>query len=314
MVERVVAGQGGMTMGARIGFIGLGNMGRPMAGHLAAAGLDLTVHDRRVELGREVAAALRARWVATPREAAAASDILILMLPDGRVVRDVLLDDPDGAAAGLGRGTLVVDMSSSDPGVYPEILPALEERGVGLIDAPVSGGVKGAEAATLTIMAGGDAALVDRALPILETMSGRVFRTGPLGSGQAVKALNNLCSAGALMLTLEALLIGQRFGLDPTLMTEILNVSTGRNNSTDKKIIPFILNREFNSGFAHKLMAKDIQTALSIAEATSTPTELSALTLDLARRAMADLGEEADHTAVARYLEARVGEELKGRA
>ncbi|MDX1541569.1 MAG: NAD(P)-dependent oxidoreductase, partial [Geminicoccaceae bacterium] len=211
---------------------------------------------------------------------------------------------------GLRSGTLVIDMSSSDPVAYGELVPALAAKGAGLIDAPVSGGVKGAEAATLTIMAGGDPAHIDRALPVLAAMSAQVFRTGPLGSGQAMKALNNLCSAGALMLTIEALLIGQRFGLDAKLMTEILNVSTGRNNSTDKKIIPFVLSRKLDSGFSHKLMTKDLQTALSIAEQTQTTVELSAVTLALARRALAALGDEADHTAVARYFEQLVGEQL----
>jgi 3-hydroxyisobutyrate dehydrogenase len=299
-------------MGESIGFIGLGNMGRPMAGHLAGAGYRLTVADRRDGLAVEVAAALDARAVATPAEVARDADLLILMLPDGRVVRNVLLDEPDGAAHGLREGSLVIDMSSSDPAIYPEIEPVLAEHGVALVDAPVSGGVKGAEAASLTIMAGGEPTAIDRALPVLETMSARVFRIGGLGTGQAMKALNNLCSAGALMLTIEALLIGQRFGLDPTLMTEILNVSTGRNNSTDKKIIPFVLSRTFDSGFAQRLMVKDLQTALSIAEQTGTKLELSPFVLDLARRALDELGDDADHTAVARFFEHTVGDELKG--
>lgn len=298
-------------MSESVGFIGLGNMGRPMAGHLARAGHRLLVGDRREGLADDVAAAIGASARATSAEVAREADVLILMLPDGRVVGDVLLDDPDGASGGLQEGALVIDMSSSDPVVYQEIEPALTKRGIGLIDAPVSGGVMGAEAASLTIMAGGDGALVERAMPLLDAMSARVFATGPLGSGQAMKALNNLCSAGALMLTIEALLIGQRFGLDAKLMTEVLNASTGRNNSTDKKIIPFVLSRTFDSGFAHRLMTKDIQTALSIAEQTGTPTELSAHTLELARRALDELGDDADHTAVARLFENRVGERLE---
>ncbi|HEX6142806.1 MAG TPA: NAD(P)-dependent oxidoreductase [Geminicoccaceae bacterium] len=297
-----------------IGFIGLGNMGRPMAAHLVRHGYRVRGYDRRDEVLAEAAAAAGLEAARTPADAARGADLLILMLPDGRVVRDVLVDDPEGALRGIADGALVIDMSSSDPKVYDELAPAVAAEGAGLIDAPVSGGVKGAEAASLTTMAGGPADLVDRALPVLQAMSARVFRTGALGSGQAMKALNNLCSAGALMLTIEALLIGQRFGLDATLMTEVLNASTGRNNSTDKKILPFILSRRFDSGFAHKLMTKDVQTALSIAQQTGTEAELSALTLDLARRALDALGDDADHTAVARYLEDRVGEQLKGRA
>ena len=202
-------------------------------------------------------------------------------------------------------------MSSSDPGVYPEIEAALAARGGRLVDAPVSGAVTGAEAGTLTIMAGGEAGAIDRAAPLFGLMGQRLFRTGALGSGQAMKALNNLASAGAFLLTLEVLLIGQRSGLDPQLMTEILNVSTGRNNSTDKKIIPHVLSRRFDSGFALALMAKDLTTALALAERTGTPTVLGAPTLEAARAALAALGPGADHTALARWLEDRVGEELR---
>ena len=294
-----------------IGFIGLGNMGWPMAQHLRRAGHALVVQDAAPGRAEAFARATGAIPAANPAEVAAGCTLLITMLPDGHVVRDVLLG-PDGAAAALRHGALVVDMSSADPTAYPEIERALLARGSGLIDAPVSGGVKGAEAATLTIMAGGDDRLIDRAQPVLEVMSGKVFRTGPLGSGQAMKALNNLTSAGALILTIEALLIGQRFGLDARLMTEILNVSTGRNNSTDKKIIPFVLSRKFNSGFGLKLMAKDVQTALSLAHATGSAAELGEHTLELTKRALELLGDDVDHTAIARLVESLSGEELRG--
>jgi 3-hydroxyisobutyrate dehydrogenase len=171
--------------------------------------------------------------------------------------------------------------------------------------------VSGAEAATLTIMAGGDGAVIDRVMPLFELVGQRVFRTGALGSGQAMKALNNLGSAGCFLLTLEILLIGQRFGLDPELMTEILNVSTGRNNSTEKKIVPHVLSRRFDSGFALALMTKDLTTALGLAETTATPTRLAAATLEIARAALAALGPGADHTELARALEAEVGTELR---
>jgi 3-hydroxyisobutyrate dehydrogenase len=297
-------------MNGAIGFIGLGNMGWAMARNLAGAGFDLVVNDAAPGRADAFAADIGGQAVAAPAAVGRATGLVILMLPDGRVVREVLTRVSDGVIAGLAPGALVVDMSSSDPTVYDDLVPALAAKGARLIDAPVSGGVKGAEAATLTIMAGGEAALIDRAEPALQAMSARLFRTGGLGSGQAMKALNNLCSAGAMILTIEALLIGQRFGLDAKLMTEILNVSTGRNNSTDKKIIPHVLSRRFDSGFSIKLMTKDVQTALSIARATGTPSELGAHTLELARRALEELGDDADHTAIARFLEMVAGEEL----
>jgi 3-hydroxyisobutyrate dehydrogenase len=289
--------------GEAIGFVGLGRMGWPMARHLAAAGHRLVVLDaapeRAAAFAREVGAEVAPDLAGLARP----SGVIITMLPDG-AVRAVVLD---GIAGAIGGGGLVVDMGSSDPGVYPELASALAARGAGLVDAPVSGGVAGAEAATLTIMAGGAPAAIDRTLPLLRLMGARIFRAGALGSGQAMKALNNLCSAGALILTVEALLIGQRFGLDPALMTEILNVSTGRSNATDKKIVPHVLSRRFDSGFALALMAKDVATALGLAAATSTPTRLAAPTVEIVHDALAALGPGADHTEVARLLERRVG-------
>jgi len=293
--------------GKTVGFIGLGNMGWPMARHLAAAGHTLVVHDAAP--GRAAAFA-RETGASAPGDLAglaSGSAVVITMLPDGRVVREVVRG---GLIAGIRAGAVMVDMSSSDPSIYPELDAALAGRGATIIDAPVSGGVKGAEAATLTIMAGGEVAAIDRVEPLLACMGARIFRTGGLGTGQAMKALNNLCSAGAMILTLEALLIGRRYGLDPTLMTEILNVSTGRNNATDKKIIPHVLSRRFDAGFALGLMEKDLTTALAIAETTATPSVLAGPILEVARAAMAGLGPAADHTEIARHLEALAGSEL----
>jgi 3-hydroxyisobutyrate dehydrogenase len=296
-----------------VGFVGLGNMGWPMARHLRAGGVDLVLHDARAGRAARFAAEHGGRVAADPAELARASEVVITMLPNGDVVREVVFGSgARGLLEGLGPGAILVDMGSSDPRIYAEIEPALHRRSALLLDAPVSGAVSGAEAATLTIMAGGDGAVIDRVMPLFALLGQRVFRTGALGTGQAMKALNNLGSAGCFLLTLEILLIGQRFGLDPQLMTEILNVSTGRNNATDKKIIPHVLSRRFDSGFALALMSKDLTTALGLAEATATPTILGAPTLDAVRQALAALGAEADHTALARWLEDRVGTELRG--
>jgi 3-hydroxyisobutyrate dehydrogenase len=297
-----------------VGFVGLGNMGWPMAEHLLRGGVELAVFDAAP--GRAEAFSREVGGAAAPglQELAERSEIVITMLPNGAVVREVVL----GAAGvpalveGLQPGTILVDMGSSDPQVYPEIAAALDPRGARLVDAPVSGAVTGARAATLTIMAGGDPDAIDHVQPLFELVGQRVFRVGALGNGQAMKALNNLASAGGLILALEVLLIGQRFGLEPQLMTEILNVSTGRNNATERKIIPHVLSRRFDSGFALGLMAKDLTTALSIAELTATPTLLGTPTLEATRQALALLGPDADHTAIARWLERRIGEELHG--
>ena len=301
-----------MSRPTRVGLVGLGNMGWPMAGHLVRGGVELAVAD--AVPGRAEAFAREVGGTAAPSlpTLAERSEIVITMLPNGAVVREAVLGAAGRPALieGLRPDAILVDMGSSDPAIYPKIAAALAARGARLVDAPVSGGVTGARAATLTIMAGGDADAIDRVQPLLQLLSQRVFRVGALGNGQAMKALNNLASAGALILTLEVLLIGQRFGLEPQLMTEILNVSTGRNNSTERKIIPHVLSRRFDSGFALGLMAKDLATALSIAQATDTPTLLGTPSLEAARQALALLGPDADHTAIARWLEQRIGEEL----
>ena len=235
-----------------VGFVGLGHMGWPMARHLSRGGVELSLYDALPGRAQAFAGEFGGQAASDLAALAGASVVVITMLPNGDAVRDVALGTAGRAALvdGLLPDAILADMGSSDPEVYAEIAPALARRGAHLIDAPVSGAVSGAEAATLTIMAGGDPAAIERATPLFDLMGERVFRTGPLGSAQAMKALNNLASAGAFLLTLEVLLIGQRFGLDPKLMTEILNVSTGRNNATDKKILPHVLSRRFDSGFA----------------------------------------------------------------
>jgi 3-hydroxyisobutyrate dehydrogenase len=284
-----------------------------MARNVARGGVPLVLLDVRADRAKALADEIGARAAGSLPELAEESEIVVTMLPNGDAVREAAWGSPgrQGLVEGLREGAILVDMGSSDPRVYPEIEAAISARGAELVDAPVSGAVTGAKAGTLTIMAGGEAAAIDRLEPLFRLVGERVFRVGALGSGQAMKALNNLASAGALILTLEVLLIGQRFGLDPELMTEILNVSTGRNNSTDRKIVPHVLSRRFDSGFALSLMTKDLTTALGLAETTATPTTLAAHTLELARAALAALGDGADHTELARALEMQVGTELR---
>ncbi len=298
-----------MTRPEAIGFIGLGNMGWPMAGNLCKAGFRVIGMDADGERQAAFADTFGAE-VAEGAEAFAETDRLITMLPDGRIVADVLVGAGD-VLRHLPQGSLVIDMSSGDPSAYETITPEVERLGHAMIDAPVSGGTGGAEAGTLTIMTGGDDAAIDRAMPLFEVMGGKIFRTGGLGSGQAMKALNNLASATALMVTIEVLITAQRFGLDPAMVNSILNVSTGRNNSTDKKIAPHVLSRTFDSGFGLSLMAKDLRTAHAIAERTKTPVPLSDLAVQMAQQASEALGPDADHTAVALWIEERVGDTLK---
>jgi 3-hydroxyisobutyrate dehydrogenase len=287
----------------RVAFIGLGNMGNPMARRLIAADLDLTVHDVDPDRARAFTDETGARWAATAAEAAADCDIAVLMLPNGRIVQQVILGGQGTPLhRAMHRGGLIIDMSSAHPDTYPPLLTEMADTGVTLVDAPVSGGVKGAQDGTLTIMAGGTSADIKRARVVLDLVGTTVFEMGPLGSGQAMKALNNLLSAGTLVLTVETLLLGKRFGLDPLLMNRVLNVSTGRNNSTDRKVEQFILSGNYASGFAHALMAKDVATALSL-DMEDAIAPLSHLAGRIVNAAARQLEAAADHTEIARYLE-----------
>lgn len=282
-----------------VAFIGLGQMGRPMAGLLVRAGYPVRLHDANRQAVEAVASG-SATACASAAEAARGAAILITMLPDGKVVRDVLLE-VGRAAESLQRGAIVIDMSSSDPVGTRELGEALGARGLTLIDAPVSGGVKKAVDGTLAIMAGGDAATIERVRPVLDKMGSRIFLTGPLGSGHAMKALNNYVSAAGLAAAAEALVVGARFGLDPAAMTDILNASTGRNNTTEVKVKQFMLSGAYNSGFSVALMAKDLATAASLADAVGVAAPFAHRCADLWKDAAQRLGGAADHTEMYRF-------------
>jgi 3-hydroxyisobutyrate dehydrogenase len=290
---------------ARIGFVGLGNMGAPMARHLVTAGYQLVAADANpaaLERFCSTAPCERARSLT---ELGQSCRLVITMLPDGAAVRQVLLAG-DGVAAGLSAGCVVLDMSSAEPVGTRELGRKLAAAGIALVDAPVSGGVKRAVEGTLAIMAGGEPAAIARCRPVLAKL-GQVFCTGAGGSGHAVKALNNYLSAVALAATAEAMMAGERFGIEPPVMLEILNHSTGRNSATEQKYPAFVLPRSFNSGFALGLMAKDLAIAHDLAASLGTPSALLRECAELWRRAERLLGSSADNTEVVRYLESLPG-------
>jgi 3-hydroxyisobutyrate dehydrogenase len=287
---------------APVAFLGLGKMGAPMAAHLVRAGWQVRAYDVSPRtLEAFLAAAPRAVRAGSPAEAAAGAQAVITMLPDGKAVRQAVLDG--GAAQALSPGAVVIDMSSSSPVDTERLGAELLPLGLALVDAPVSGGVKRAVEAKLTIMAGGDPGAVGRCEPLLAAMGSSIFRTGPLGSGHAMKALNNFVSAAGLVAMCEALLIGRRFGLDPAVMIDILNVSTGRNNATEVKAKQFILSGTFASGFSLGLMAKDLRTAAELAGHRGIAAPMALAARDLWTDAQAALPPEADHTEIFRYVE-----------
>lgn len=291
-------------------FVGLGKMGRPMALRLIGAGFAVTCHDRVAAMQAPLVEA-GATGAATLGEAVRGADAVITMLPDGKAVREALLGEP-GAERMMRTGALLIDMSSSAPMGTRALGEELHGLNIAMIDAPVSGGVARAGDGTLAVMAGGDPAQVERARPLLESMGSKVFHAGRLGSGHAIKALNNFVSAAGLAAACEAVLVADAFGIDPDTLVDVLNASTGRNNSTEVKLKPHVLSGRFASGFAMALMSKDLRTAADLAEdlaATgSSPGGLPALPVlsqqaRLWEQALDALGQQADHTEIFRFLQ-----------
>jgi 3-hydroxyisobutyrate dehydrogenase len=290
-----------------VGFIGIGAMGRPMAARLAQAGFGLTLLDADHGRAAAAAAAIGALVAADGAALAGAAEIVVTMLPTSAIVAEVL---GAGVLTGLRPGTVVVEMSSGAPAATQALAVRVADAGGVLIDAPVSGGVKRAETGELAIMVGGDAGAIDRAEPLLRSMGTTITRIGPVGSAHAMKALNNLARAGSFLMGIEVLLIGQRFGLNPAVMVDVLNASTGMSNSSQKKFKQFVLSRSFDAGFGLDLMVKDLGIALGVARETGTPAPMSALVRELWAAAQAMLGPGQDHTAAAKVLEKLAGEEL----
>lgn len=279
-----------------VAFVGLGRMGEPMVGNLRKGGLPVRVFDANAELAKQVAERHGATACGDWAELARGTDIVITMLPTGAVVREVLLNAQGGLAAYLARDTVVVDMSSSEPMGTRTLGSELAALGLELVDAPVSGGVPGAVAGTLSIMAGGNDAAIERALPAFLTMGKRVFRTGGPGSGHATKALNNFVAASAYAATAEAVLIGQHFGLDEAQLVEIINASTGRSFNSEIVFAGHVVPRKFATGFAMGLMAKDVAIASDLGRAVDAEAPLSRLVSQRWDSALQALGGDVDQS------------------
>lgn len=294
----------------RVGFIGVGAMGSPMAARLAAQGHQVTVFDVRPETARQLAAHAGLSAAANLQEALARQDLVITMLRRSEDVYTALADAV--ARRVLTSGCTVIDMTSGSPDLTRKIAALLQEQGVTMLDAPVSGGVKGAREGTLTLMVGGTQADYARWSDfLLRSFGSKIFHVGPIGAGQAVKALNNLVSAAGLTAAAEAVIIGKRFGLDPEQMIDIFNVSSGRNHGTETKFKSAILPGTYAGGFRFDLMLKDITIALRLAEQTHTPAELGRACVDMWARAQQELSEDADSTEISRWIEsaaARAGQ------
>ncbi len=291
-----------------VAFIGLGMMGAPMAASLARNGFKPRLFDANPGAITSFLESNEGVACSSSADAATGADIVITMLPDGKVVQDAVLGDPSGAANGLKPGSVVVDMSSSSPVDTEELGKALSARGLNLIDAPVSGGVKRAVEGKLAIMAGGDPALIERCRPVFLAMGTSLTLTGRLGSGHALKALNNFLAATSMVAVSEALLVGERFGLDPNVMVDVFNVSTGRSFVTEVNAKLCILPKTFTSGFMLGLLAKDVKIASELSDHLAMKTPLLSSEKDVWAAAEKAFGFRADHTLVYKYVEQQQAE------
>jgi len=269
----------------RIGFVGLGNMGGPMARNLVAAGHEVKVFDLVADLMAEVDGGV-------PQDSAAACvddvDIFISMLPAGRHVESLYLGD-DGIIARAGDSTVLVDSSTIDAQTARKVAAAAGERGIAMLDAPVSGGTAGAQAGTLTFMVGGPADAIERARPVLDAMARNVFHAGDSGAGQLAKVCNNMLLAVHMAGTAEALALGVNNGLDPAVLSEIMKQSSGGNWSLNVyNPYPGVMDgvpasRGYQGGFLVDLMSKDLGLAMDTAGASDSTVPLGALAQNLYR-------------------------------
>ncbi len=283
-----------------IAVVGIGNMGSPMATNLARAGFEVVAVDTDMTKADAWARANAMRGTTSLIAVGQDLDAVVTMLPTGAEVRAVLTEPAFVAAAK--PGLLAIDMSSADPVGTRALGTDLAQHGIALVDAPVSGGVPRAVEGTLAIMIGGAPDAVERARPVLSAIGDRLFAVGPLGNGHAMKCLNNFVAGTAFMAASEAIIVGERFGLDPNVMMDVMNVSTGRCFNTEMVMKQHVISRQFASGFALGLLAKDVGIANDLAAAMQHPAPVAILVSTMLAEARDELGFAVDHTSAYEYL------------
>lgn len=283
---------------SRIAIIGLGMMGNPMAHLLHEAGYQLVVKDANHDTEVNFAATHTGTTVAANGEAFADCDAVLTMLPNSDIVDAVVAE----LAPHLKAGACIIEMSSADPIKTRVLAASLLEKGIALIDAPVSGGVKKAINGTLAIMVGGEPSVFEQQKPILEVLGKAITYVGPVGSGHALKALNNYVSAAALIATAEAIHVGTAFGIDAATIVDVINASTGKNNTTENKAHQFMLSQAFNSGFSLSLQAKDVGIAAALGKSMQLPMDLAQTVYTMTADASKALGPKADHTELYKFV------------
>ena len=282
-----------------LGFVGLGAIGTPLAQALGEAGHHLVVYD--VDRSKAESLGVDAHVAGSPREVADRAEVVFVSLPTPDVVREVACG-ADGLAAG-GALQVYVDLSTTGVAVAREVAEVLTAAGVAVVDAPVSGGVAGANARTLAVMAAGDDDALRRVEPLLRTFGENVFRVGrEPGQGQLAKVLNNLLSATAVAITSEALVLGATAGLEAQTLLDVFNAGSGRNTATSNKFPEHVLPQTFASGFRLALMAKDVELCLAEAHSLGVPMQVGELVQQLWTRAATESAPDADHTEFARVV------------
>lgn len=288
----------------KVAFVGLGAMGQPMARWLLSQGFNVAVTDTNADL----AASFGTNWAATAEEASAGADILITMLPNGKIVRDVLLGSGNAANA-LAPDAVVVDMSSSDAAGTVLLGADLSAKGIRLVDAPVSGGVVLAGQGKLALMVGGsDDSAFAKVEPVLEALSGKLLRVGRLGAGHAAKAINNAVAACNFAIMSEGLELGRRFGLDGSVLLEVVNGSTGRSGVSEGLFPAQVLGERYALGFALALMTKDVGLADALRNDLGLELPMLEQTLAQYRAALDALGNGADFTEFHKFVQQSSGD------
>jgi 3-hydroxyisobutyrate dehydrogenase len=290
-----------------VGFIGLGAMGSQMVRHLKGVA-SILINDTDQARAAKAAADVGGKIV-DDVSGMGSADAVVLMLPTSAIVDRVLHGENGGKGLldYLSSGSMIIDMSSSAPTNSVANAEIAAKRGIRFIDAPVSGGIKGAEAASLAIMVGGAQADYDRALPLLQKMGGKVFLVGKVGSGHAIKALNNLLAATALVATSEVFAVGTKFGLDPAMMLQVIDASSGQSFQTTHVWQKAVIERSFQFGFTLALMEKDVRVAMSLFDAMGSDAQLSRTSAAIWNKALAAAAPGSDMTVVAKQAEEAVG-------
>ena len=281
-----------------IGFIGIGQMGMPMIRNLLQANFSVTGFDLNPLVAQELKNEAHFEMAASAITLTKKCDVIILMLPDSNIVDRLLWDSDDALVKAMNTKQTLIDMSSSDPVRSRANFDRMAQLGISFIDAPVSGGVRRAKDGSLSIMIGGLTPAVESVQPIFKAMGKTLVHVGAAGAGHAVKALNNYVSASGLLAVCEALIAAEKFGIDPHLVNQVFNASTGKNNTTDVKVENFMLSGTFNSGFSLALMRKDLQTALDFITRMETPKTFADACTQTWTQAEKTLDKGADHTAM----------------